>query len=139
MTSLYSIFQMTGWVYSQRGILAQSGDTLEYEQDALHATQLAGRDADLQKNRQTTVVTACRNAVHEAKTPLDLALHSLALESAKQTSLDANASIVGDRIWGPHYAFEDACQDFSTQEVCLCTLEANPMSEMANFRRLDSA
>jgi len=112
---------------------------MEYEQGALQVALLAGRDADLQKVRQTTVVSACRNAVHEAKTALDLALQSLALESAKLTSLDAKASIVGDRIWGPHYAFEDACQEFSTHEVHLCSLEDNLMSEMANFRRLDSA
>jgi len=85
------------------------------------------------------VVTACRNAVQEAKTALDLALQSLATESAKQKTLDANASIVGDRIWGPHYAFEDACEDFSAPEARLRTLEANLMSEMANFRHLDSA
>jgi len=98
MTSLCSVFQMTGWVHSQRGILAQSRDTLEYEKGALQAALLAGRDGDLQKIRQTTVVSACRTAMHEAKTTLYLALHSLALESAKQTSLDANASVVGDRI-----------------------------------------
>jgi len=51
MTSLCTVVQMTGWVHSQRGILAQSRDTLEYEQDALQAALLAGRDADLQKFR----------------------------------------------------------------------------------------
>jgi len=110
---------------------------MQYEQGALQAALLAGRDVDLQKIRQTTVVSACRITVQEAKTALDLALHSLALESAKQTSLDANASLVGDRIWGPHYAFEDACQEFSTHEDHLRSLEANLMSEMANFRCLD--
>jgi len=112
---------------------------MQYEQGALQAALLAGRDADLQKIRPTTVVSACRIVVQEAKTALDLALHSLALESSKLTSLDAIASIVGDRIWGPHYVFEDACQEFSTHEVHLCSLEANLMSEMANFRRLDLA
>jgi len=67
MTSLCSVVQMTGWVHSQRGILAQSRDTLEYEQGALQAALLASRDADLQKIRQTTEVSACHTAVHEAK------------------------------------------------------------------------